>query len=166
MKQNKAFMFFYILFLICLLPSGIFAADVVGTVTDNVTGLPISNVVVKILESGDSTMTDINGNYFIPSVVDGSYTLLVGTLNYTPLILTKTIGTCCIGVRGNVNNDISDAIDISDLVYLVAFMFQGGASPVCFEEADIDGSAAIDISDLVYIVAFMFQGGAQPASCL
>ncbi len=74
-------------------------------------------------------------------------------------------GGCCVGTRGNVNGDSGDAIDISDLVYLVAFMFQGGAAPDCFEEGDIDGSGGIDISDLVGLVAFMFQGGAPPANC-
>ncbi len=70
---------------------------------------------------------------------------------------------CCIGVRGNIDG-LAD-IDISDLVYLVAFMFQGGPSSPCPEEGNVDGLAGIDISDLVYLVAFMFQSGATPPSC-
>jgi len=77
-------------------------------------------------------------------------------------------GTCCMGpMRGNVDYDPGDAIDISDLVYLVDFMFNGGPEPPCFEEADIDGSGAapIDISDLVYLVDYMFTGGPPPMPC-
>ncbi len=74
---------------------------------------------------------------------------------------------CCIGTRGNVDNDPGDAVDISDLVFIVDFIFTGGAAPVCAEEANVDGDVgeAIDISDLVYIVDFIFTGGAPPPSC-
>ncbi len=66
---------------------------------------------------------------------------------------------CCIGNRGNVNNDPSDLTDISDLVFMVDFIFGSpvGQSPPCFEEADIDGSAGVDITDLVLIVEFIFN---------
>lgn len=68
-------------------------------------------------------------------------------------------------IRGNVNYDLGDGIDISDLVYLVDYMFIGGTAPVCVEEADINGSGEIDISDLVYLVDFMFMGGPPPVEC-
>ncbi len=82
-------------------------------------------------------------------------------------------GGCCIADRGNVDGGPDDgtfpgSVDIGDLVYLVSFMFQGGAAPACLEEADIDGSGGaipIDIADLVALVAFMFQGGAAPVAC-
>ena len=85
-------------------------------------------------------------------------------------------GTCCLGaIRGNVDMDPGDAIDISDLVYLVDYMFTGGPAPTCAEEANIDGSCCasgsseslsdIDISDLVYLVDYMFNGGPEPPPC-
>jgi len=89
---------------------------------------------------------------------------------------TKPAG-CCMALttplgRGNVDYDAGDAIDISDLVYLVDYMFSGGAEPPCWDEADIDGSSGgasdssdIDISDLVYLVDYMFSGGPQPVAC-
>ncbi len=80
--------------------------------------------------------------------------------------IIPTPASCCVNFRGNVDGDSGDTIDISDLVFLVSFMFSGGANPPCIEEADIDGSGSIDISDLVGLVAFMFSGGLQPANCL
>ena len=78
-------------------------------------------------------------------------------------------------IRGNVDYDISDVIDISDLVYLVDYMFNSGPAPVCWEEANVDGSGPatppdegsddIDISDLVYLVDDMFTGGPAPVTC-
>lgn len=72
---------------------------------------------------------------------------------------------CCLCERGNVDFDPQDAIDISDLIYLVDYMFTGGPPPQCEEEADVDASGSIDISDLVYLVDYMFSGGPPPADC-
>ena len=79
--------------------------------------------------------------------------------------------TCCTDMRGNVNDDPNDQVDISDLVYLVDYMFTGGPQPPCWSEANIDGvgtddAGGIDISDLVYLVDYMFTGGPPPPSCL
>ncbi|MDH3892256.1 MAG: PKD domain-containing protein [candidate division Zixibacteria bacterium] len=73
---------------------------------------------------------------------------------------------CCV-VRGNVDDDAGGNIDISDLVYLVDFMFTGGPPPPCPEAGNVDGSidGTIDISDLVYLVDFMFTGGPPPPTC-
>ena len=75
-------------------------------------------------------------------------------------------GGCCIPpIRGNVDYDPGDAIDISDLVYLVDYMFSGGPPPVCVDEADMNADGAIDISDLVWLVDYMFTGGPAPLDC-
>lgn len=53
--------------------------------------------------------------------------------------------------------------DISDLIYLVDYMFNGGPLPPVMEEADVDGSGGdIDIADLVYLVDYMFNSGPEP----
>ena len=79
---------------------------------------------------------------------------------------TEGSAGCCVGVRGNVNNDPLDEISISDLTYLVSFMFKNGPPPPCDLEADINGSAdTIDIADLVYLKNYMFMGSVAPQSC-
>lgn len=72
---------------------------------------------------------------------------------------------CCIGIRGNVDGDPNDEIDISDLLYLTDYMFDGGPAPSCFEEANIDAWQGIDIADLVVLVDYMFSGGVAPWPC-
>ncbi|MDH4035628.1 MAG: M14 family zinc carboxypeptidase, partial [candidate division Zixibacteria bacterium] len=75
---------------------------------------------------------------------------------------------CCCLNRADVDHAGGPSpIDIADLVFLVDFMFSGGAQPPCFDEGDIDGSgsAPIDISDLVYMVDYMFSGGPPPPGC-
>lgn len=71
----------------------------------------------------------------------------------------------CVGIRGNVDADPSDEINISDLVFLVDFMFTGGSEPPVFEEADMDATGEIDIADLVLLVDYMFTGGPPPEPC-
>jgi hypothetical protein len=58
--------------------------------------------------------------------------------------------------------DHSHAVDISDLVMLVDYMFNSGPAPYPLFIADIDGSCAVDISDLVYLVDYMVLGGPAP----
>ncbi len=52
--------------------------------------------------------------------------------------------------------------DISDLVFLVDYMFNAGPEPPIMWSADLDGSGGIDISDLVHLVDYMFTGGPPP----
>ncbi len=70
--------------------------------------------------------------------------------------------TCC-QLHGNV--DGINGVNVSDLTYLVAYLFQGGAEPPCYEEGNVDGIGAIDVSDLTYLVAYLFQGGPLPPPC-
>ncbi len=74
---------------------------------------------------------------------------------------------CCAGMRGNVDNDPLDAVNVSDLTYLVKFLFQGGPPADCPDEADIDGlnGPEPNVADLTWLVAFLFQGGPDPVQC-
>ncbi|MDH3890739.1 MAG: C25 family cysteine peptidase [candidate division Zixibacteria bacterium] len=62
---------------------------------------------------------------------------------------------CCTD-PGNIDHSENGAIDISDLVYIVDWMFNGGPPPPCMGEADTDGSGSVDIADLVRLVDYMF----------
>lgn len=72
--------------------------------------------------------------------------------------ITITGGYSC----GNIDDDPGDAIDISDLVYLVDWMFTNGPAPVALMAADCSGDGINDISDLVWLVDYMFTGGPHP----
>jgi hypothetical protein len=72
---------------------------------------------------------------------------------------------CCTGGRGNINGDDAEAVNVSDLAYLIDFLFRGGDAPPCLDEADVNGSGSTDVSDLSYLVDFLFRGGQSPAGC-
>ena len=73
-------------------------------------------------------------------------------------------GGCCTDPTGDV--DGNNAIEITDLTYLVAFFFDGGPAPKCAEEADLDSDTQTNIADLTYLVGYLFGDGPAPNNCL
>ena len=65
--------------------------------------------------------------------------------------------------RGNV--DSQPGITVSDLTYLVGYLFSGGMPPFPEMSGDVDCSGSTSVSDLTYMVAFLFSGGPAPAYC-
>lgn len=82
---------------------------------------------------------------------------------------SATIDTCCVNIRGNFDGDELDQIDISDLVYMVDFMFRSGPEISCEAEADIapisSPDGILDIEDLVAMVDYQFRSGSPPPAC-
>ncbi len=65
---------------------------------------------------------------------------------------------------GDANSD--GAVDISDAVFLIQYIFAGGAAPgscnYAFGKGDANGDCTVDISDAVYLIQYIFAGGAAP----
>ena len=59
--------------------------------------------------------------------------------------------------------DGSSEIDIDDVVYIIAYIFQDGAAPIPIESGDCDCSGETDIDDVVYLITYIFSSG--PAPC-
>lgn len=98
--------------------------------------------------------------------ITSSFSLLILSLLIILFTYDFSMGqTCCIDIRGNIDNSPDDEIDVSDLVYMIDYQFRDGAAPACFDEADLDGSGVIDISDLVYMVDYQFRNGDAPLAC-
>ena len=62
---------------------------------------------------------------------------------------------------GNIDGLGDGGPDIGDLVFLVNYMFNGGAAPSPMWPANVDCSDTVnpDIGDLVYLANYMFNGG-------
>ncbi|MDX9856959.1 MAG: glycosyl hydrolase [candidate division Zixibacteria bacterium] len=83
-------------------------------------------------------------------------------------MFTIDLGGCCTGQSGNVNDNIAGTVDLSDLIYLVNALFQGGPLPPCSAAANVNGDSNcdIDLSDLVFLVNYLFMGGPAPMPCI
>lgn len=64
--------------------------------------------------------------------------------------------------RGDCNND--GAIDLSDSMYALSWLFLGGPAPGCFAATDTNGDGAVDITDPTYLLSHLFLGGPAPAA--
>ncbi len=79
-------------------------------------------------------------------------------------IVTVT-GGCCSGIRGNLDGDELDIVDVSDIIYSIQWSFEHSGDPDCMEEADVDGNGRIDIEDFVYLVNYLYGAGPEPPGC-
>lgn len=62
--------------------------------------------------------------------------------------------------RGDSDGD--GAIDVSDAIVTLGFLFLDGPAPPCVDAADSNDDSAIDISDAVYSLLWLFAGGLPP----
>ena len=65
-------------------------------------------------------------------------------------------------VCGDANGD--GAVDISDAVHLIGYIFAGGLPPNPTLVGDVNCDSATDISDVVYLIGYIFGGGPSPCS--
>lgn len=85
---------------------------------------------------------------------------VLGSTAQTTLLIEPAPDFIC----GDLNGS-GQMADISDLVYMVDYMFNFGDAPSPLEAADVNASGGLpDISDLVYMVEYMFRGG-PPLTC-
>lgn len=54
------------------------------------------------------------------------------------------------------------AVNIGDAVYLINFIFKGGAPPAPLVAGDANCDTAVNIGDAVYLINFIFKGGPEP----
>jgi len=82
--------------------------------------------------------------------------------------------------NGDVNGD--NSLDLSDAIYLLSHLFQGGNAPVgcpgggggavargqggaTLGNGDVNGDNSLDLSDAIYLLSHLFQGGNAPVPC-
>jgi hypothetical protein len=65
-------------------------------------------------------------------------------------------------VRGDANSD--GAVNLTDGVIPLLFLFSGGAEPACMDAADANDTGAVEITDAIIIFSWLFTGGVAPAA--
>ena len=118
--------------------------------------------------------TDLNNDLDSSGLTLSTGGLLSGTpvkakqINFTARVQDQASGTSnkayTFMVYMNGDADGSGAINISDAVYIIAYIFSGGSTPVPTGRGDVDCSSSINISDAVYLISYVFGGG--PAPCV
>ena len=122
-----------------------FSADLSFSIYDTYIGNSPVAISTRFLGGGGSHLI-ANGNY--------SYLLANGCL----MILSTPQPNWMMG-----DADGSGAIDVSDAVRLIEYIFVHGEPPFPPRLGDANCDHAIDISDVVYLIGYVFGGG--PAPC-
>lgn len=69
---------------------------------------------------------------------------------------------CPITATGDVN--VNGSITSADIIYLVGYVFKGGAAPLpCAAAGDVNCNGSVTSADIIYLVGYVFKGG--PAPC-
>jgi hypothetical protein len=120
------------------------------------------------------TWSDLNSNLVGTGLVLSSSGLLSGTPSHTGQIdFTANVQDQASGstsraysfkVYLNGDADGSDTVDISDAVYIIAYIFSGGSAPVPLAAGDANCDHGVDISDVVLLISYIFGGGAAPCA--
>ncbi len=75
-----------------------------------------------------------------------------------PILGSVTISLCPSRFRrADTNSD--GAVDISDPIFTLSYLFLGGRAPGCMEANDANDDALVDLSDPVFILGSLFLGG-------
>lgn len=67
---------------------------------------------------------------------------------------------CMDYITGDANGDGN--INVSDAVYIINYVFIGGAAPDPIESGDANCDGSVNVSDSVYIINYIFTGGNAP----
>lgn len=118
--------------------------------------------VTAVIAVSDSTVVSCNfSDDTITEIAPSGRILAAFQTGDGPVAATKY--PACYVVKGDANG--SSQIDISDVVYLIAYIFAGGKGPVTKAAGDMNCDMSVDISDVVATIAFIFSGGAGSCGC-
>jgi hypothetical protein len=96
--------------------------------------------------------TDGSGNVYVTGQASGSETSYdYATIKYVQYD----------AIRGDANGD--GAVEPGDVVYLVNYLFRGGASPDPLPAGDSNCDGVVGPGDVVYLINYLFRGGPEPS---
>src|SRR5690606_10995217 len=75
-------------------------------------------------------------------------------------IIVREPGAEVLFRRGDSNTD--GALNITDAIHILGFLFLGDADPTCLAAADVDDTGTLNLTDPVYLLGYLFGGGSEP----
>ena len=63
-------------------------------------------------------------------------------------------------MRGDADSDL--AVELTDAVFVLNYLFLAGRAPECLDSADMDDDSVVDLSDAIYVLNYLFLGGRLP----
>ncbi len=138
-----------------------------GAVDILVGNVTVSQEGVLCVDSALFTFTNPSGEwlffgvdlYGVGDYVDVTWGGLVG--GYPDGGFCFEIANCnSCDMAGDANDD--GMTNISDVSYLINWIFGGGADPPCLRQADANGDGKNQVGDVVWLIGRIFSNGPQP----
>ncbi len=148
---------------------------IAGIVIDS-DSLPVGGAIVYLNGHEHEDTTIATGLFMMNDVEPGTYSMTIEHPNYQDSTLTNiavNVGgtkdkvimlSGCSFMAGDADGSLS--VTISDVVYLVNYIFGGGAAPSPIDVGDTNCDGQFNISDAVHLINFIFSGGAPPCATL
>ena len=113
----------------------------------------------------DEFSSHVPGEEFSIGTTTVVYTAIDSGQNFAEatfdIIVTDPSGLCEPSyIRGDANADLG--VDVGDTVFVLQYLFNGGADPDCLDSADVNDDQSIDVADVVYELGFLFTMGSAP----
>jgi hypothetical protein len=118
-----------------------------------------SGEILRIFFSLDPFALGGNTNAVDSTNGTHSVQLATTTFSYNPIFYAGQISSITVQ-RGDANYDLG--INVADITYLVAYLFQSGPAPVSIQAGDVNRNFLISVEDLTYLVAYLFDDGPAP----
>jgi hypothetical protein len=100
-------------------------------------------------DDASAIAVDGSGNVYVTGRSEGSETYLdYATIKYIQFL------------RGDANGD--GAINVSDVVYLINYLFINGPAPDPIQAGDVNCDGVVNVTDVVYLINYLFIGGPPP----
>jgi len=104
---------------------------------------------------------DVNNDGYAELIVGAPFHDAGGTAAGRAYVYSCTPPYLC----GDANADVK--VTVSDVVYLINYLFKGGPAPLCppapyLTCGDANGDGKVTVSDVVYLINYLFKGGPPP----
>jgi hypothetical protein len=137
-------------------------------------GWPYQNPDPDLCAEYGITCTTERGIYvsYIPEIHVGCGSVIYGLASLTALdhwhygqagynLLEGILSYVCSGyLLGDANGDGN--INVSDVVYLINYLFIGGPAPDPIARGDVNRDNFVNVTDVVYLINYLFIGGPSP----
>jgi len=94
------------------------------------------------------------------SIFAGGQSSAIGSGNSTNFNLYAGFIYPIVVTCGDANGD--GKLSVSDVVYLINYLFKGGPAPIPWEAGEANCDGKISVSDVVYLINYLFKGGPPP----
>ncbi len=77
-----------------------------------------------------------------------------------PVFTCKSSDLFITYVYGDCTGD--GVVDVGDVVFLVNYLFRGGAGPDPYDSGDCNGDCQVDVGDVIYLINYLYKDGPAP----